>query len=295
MTFKKSLPLFLVPFLTQDAFGWDGWKFTAPPVGGDLLGGSKFSLSLDYTLRHSDELFRGDSEIPNGPDISTTFQRYSLTGSYRLSDDWILRATLPYTYAEREENGIPNDTLDGFGDLSFSAMWFPPSIKGLSFTAGFIAPTGNSKRQPLVGEANPEVFQLGTGAWQGTLGAGYSWSANEWSFRTKFDAIFPLQTSSNDFRPAASFFVTAEGGRSISETLRGSLGIVVSHSERDVFSGIDIANTGSTNVVLKPSLVWQINDNLAASLSALIPVYREVNRTQIAIGPSFSIGLSKNF
>ncbi|MDA7880873.1 hypothetical protein N9A94_01035 [Akkermansiaceae bacterium] len=67
------------------------------------------------------------------------------------------------------------------------------------------------------------------------------------------------------------------------------------HGGRDEFLGIDIADTGSTTLSITPSLIYAINEEMNASFSVAVPVYRDVNETALAVGPLWSFGLSYSF
>ncbi len=68
-----------------------------------------------------------------------------------------------------------------------------------------------------------------------------------------------------------------------------------SRTTEDSFLGLNLGNTGATSLSLRPSLAWQINDRFAMSASVEVPVYRDVNETGIAAGPSWQIGFSTSF
>jgi len=227
----------------------------------------------------SDELFRGNDQIANPGDVSTTFQRINLTAAWKANENLILRGTLPWVTATREENGLPENTFTGLGDASVSLLWNPwkenKDLSGLAFTLGLILPTGEASDQPLVGVAAPSVFQAGTGAFQGTFGLSYSRTIQDWSLGASFDTSFALHESDQNFR--------------------AKLAVDLFHGTRDEFAGQEIDGTGSTTLSLKPSVIWNITDQLSASASVAVPVWRRVNTTQLAVGPLWSLGMSYNF
>jgi hypothetical protein len=212
----------------------------------------------------------------------------------------ILRASLPYAHATREELGLADKTIEGLADITLSALWYPwvgetSELRSLGFSAGLILPTGDSSSTPNVGVAIPSVFQLGTGAYQGTLGIRYSKSINDWSLATSADIIFPLNESSAGFRPATTYFWSGSAAHPLSESFTGKMTLSFSHGTRDEFQGVAYANTGSTTFAIAPSLIWDIGENYTASASISIPLHRDVNATAIAAGPFFRIGLSRSF
>jgi hypothetical protein len=169
------------------------------------------------------------------------------------------------------------------------------SLSGLSFNFGFILPTGEARDNPRVGGVNPSVFQLGTGTTQLTLGTRYSGEIDDWSYFSSLNLTLPLYESSKDFRPAETLFFSTGVSRSLSENLSAKLSLDLFHGERDEFLGVDIADTGSTTLSITPSLIYSINDDVNASLSIAVPVYRDVNETALTVGPLWSFGLSYSF
>ncbi len=186
-------------------------------------------------------------------------------------------------------------TISGLSDISLLGTWRPSQVPGLHLNLGFIAPTGDERKQPLVGVAAPSVFQLGTGAWQVLLGAGYSKQAGDWNLSTRLDVSLPLETSSQGFRPAETYFLGVTAGRAITDSVAFNFTVQGSYTNKDEYRGMDLANTGATMISVRPSLVWQINERLTISGSVDIPVYRDLNATGIAGGPIWRIGFSTNF
>jgi hypothetical protein len=218
-----------------------------------------------------------------------------------MDENWLFTARIPFTDATRSERGQPDANISGLGDVSITAIYSPWASDDspwspLSFSAGFIFPTGEARENPRIGGVNPSVFQLGTGTTQFTLSASYFGEINEdWSYFTSANFTLPLYESSKDFRPAETFFFRAGMGHSFTDSLTAKLSLDLFHGERDEFLGNEIGDTGSTTLSLAPSLVYSINENLSASASVAIPVYRRVNETALAVGPLWSLGLSYSF
>ena len=207
----------------------------------------------------------------------------------------MVQATIPYLEGTFEENGVDTGTIAGLSDVSFIGTWRPSKINGLSFNFGVIAPTGEERDQPLIGIAAPSVFQLGTGTWQGLIGTGYAKQQGDWVFSSQLDVSLPLETSSQGFRPAESYFLTLGARRRITDSFNLSLGVQASYTTKDEFGGINLANTGATTIAIRPSFIWRINERLNMSGSVDLPVYRDVNATGIATGNTWRLGLSTSF
>lgn len=218
-----------------------------------------------------------------------------------MDENWLFTARIPFTNATRSERNQPDVNISGLGDVSIAAIYSPWTSNDspwspLSFSAGFILPTGEARDNPRVGEANPSVFQLGTGTTQLTLAANYFGEINDvCSYFTGANFTLPLYESSKNFRPAETFLFRAGMSYSFTDDLTTKLSLELFHGERDEFLGNEIGNTGSTTLSLTPSLVYSINESLSASASVSIPVYRRVNETALSLDPLWSLGLSYSF
>jgi len=299
---KYFKTIILISLLPLSAFGWDGWKLTAPPVGGESVAdGSAFSFALDYRYRRNSEIFLGSSQIDNPNDVATEFHQVALTSSYRLSQDWLLSARIPFTDATRSEDGKSDNAIRGLGDISLSTIYSPwtktdSRWRNLSFNAGLILPTGTPRNNPRTGLFAPGVFQLGTGATQLAVGANYFGSlSDDWSYFSGINTTLPLYESSRDFLPAETYSLRAGISRLITENLNAKLSFDLFHGGRDEFQGIEIGNTGSTVLSLNPALIYSINDNLSVSASIIIPLHQRVNEVALGVGPLSSFGVSFSF
>lgn len=216
-----------------------------------------------------------------------------------LNNEWLLNSSIPFLDGERKEKGQPDTHIDGLGDISVSMLWNPFSdaehkLNGLRFLGGFTLPTGNEGNQPLVGVASPEVFQLGTGVFQLTLGASYSKTIADWNYRWDLNLSTPLEKSDQGFQPASVFFTGFTAGRSITDKLSLQLGANLSYGEDDEFQGQEVI-TAFTKLDLKAGLDYQINDDMNLSTSFSLPVYQDVNETQIGAGTVLNVGLGYSF
>ncbi|MDB4800582.1 hypothetical protein OAG72_01195, partial [bacterium] len=153
--------------------------------------------------------------------------------------------------------GLADKTIEGLGDITLSALWYPwigeaGELRSLGFSAGLILPTGDSGGSQA-GISIPSVFQLGTGAYQATLGIRYAKSIDDWTFATSADVLFPLNESSEGFRPAKTIFGSASVAHALTDSLSGRLALNYSSGGRDEFQGVAYSNTGSTTLSLAPS------------------------------------------
>jgi long-subunit fatty acid transport protein len=259
------------------------------------------SLSLNYNYRLNDKIFRGDSIVANPQDIHVEFNRITLSANYKVNEEWTLSAGIPYLEATRSERGIPNNNLSGLADINLGATFSPwknddNRLSNLSFNLGLMVPSGKAKDNPTTGVTAPSVFQLGTGSTQLALGAGYYGSLTEkFNYFSNLSVTVPLYESRKEFLPAETFSFRTGVGYAISDKWSSKLSLDLFHGEKDEFLGNEIPNTGSTTLSITSAIIYEINENVSASFSASIPIYRRVNETALSINTLWSAGVSFQF
>ena len=206
---------------------------------------------------------------------------------------------MPFVDAVREENGLSDTRLNGVGDATVNLLWRPfyepeHQLNGLILVAGITFPTGDEEDQPLVGLGNPEVFQEGTGAYQLNLGIGYSKLVGEWNYKFNASMTTALNESDQGYEPADFYFANVSVGRALNDVLSFDVGLLYSHGDDDRFQGARLI-TGYEQLALKTGLVWQIDDAYSVSTAVELPLYTNVNETQIGAGTLFRLGVSRSF
>ena len=166
--------------------------------------------------------------------------------------------------------------------------------KGFSVYGGIIFPTGEPAEQILEDSLVRDVFQLGTGAYQLSLGSSVNWSSYDWNHQVAINTTLPLNEGSDGFKPADSYSASIKTSKALNENFSFHMGFSYLQSEPDRFRGVDLV-TAYTSVSFKTGIIWQINDSLSLSSSLDIPIYRDVDEIQIAVGPQFQIGMSRSF
>ena len=127
------------------------------------------------------------------------------------------------------------------------------------------------------------------------MGAGYSRQVGDWVLSSQLNVSLPLETSSQGFKAAESYFLTLGANRPVTDSLNLGFAVQGSYTTEDEFRGRDITNTGATTLSLRPSVVWRINERLSVAGSVNVPVYRDINETGIAAGPTWRIGFNTSF
>ena len=114
-----------------------------------------------------------------------------------------------------------------------------------------------------------------------------------WKDDPRSPAIYHV--SDKNFRPATTYFGSLFVGHALTKQVSASLALSIAHGTRDRFLGDRIAFTGSTTLAIKPTLIWDLNEQYSASASLSLPIWQRVNTTQLAAGPLWTLGMSYHF
>jgi len=265
-------------------------------------------VEITYSWQESDEIFRGRRRQENPNDVSTIFRQETLHVNWKALDELELNLLVPRVEIHNEALGQENVNLEGLGDLSFFLDWGPwrpqrPegekeslfALRGLSFLVGLKFPTGEQNDDVVPGVTPPSLLQLGTGTYDPLVGVQYRG-------RTGDFAIF--HTTSAQISGGAS-----EGGLKPGDVLQTSTGVAYEpfdcctpslaieglFRDKDVLNGDTIDNTGSSFWFITPAISVRIADRLCLDGSVRIPLYRNVDRTQLVPGELWTVGVSWSF
>lgn len=262
-------------------------------------------MELTYSSQESDELYRGRRRATNTGGESTTFRQETLRATWRALDTLDVDLVVPRIEIHNEGRGRRDIDLEGLGDLSLSAIWGPwrrpPAvddpedlfdIRGVSFLAGLKFPTGEEGDRPAPGATPPSLLQLGTGTYDPLVGVLYRGRAGELTLFHSTSAQVSGGASKVGLR-SGNVLQTATGIEyEISSRIRPRLALEGMFRDKDVLNGSRIDNTGSSLWFVTPGVQVRLTDRVFLDASIRIPVYRNVDRTQLVPGSLWTVGLS---
>jgi len=197
-----------------------------------------------------------------------------------------------------EEEFSNADGTSGFGDVRVGARYafLVGGHNLLIGTAVVKAPTGAYKLLDHEGSINEPTIQPGTGSWDGILALNYVHhpfpSPFEWfvSGAGRFNRRNPL-----DYRVGDEAFLNA--GFSFAKGPRWVFGLQVNarHAGRDDYLGEGVPSTGADSIALTPGIRLRTNDGAEIYGYLQLPVYQDVNESQLAPRVGLVIGISKSF
>jgi hypothetical protein len=315
---KKSLHIIIsisTIFISADISGQACCTSGTPLLGSlDMSTSSKglmqFSFTYDYNTLT--DVYTGSSELDDDTRSRLT-QAGLLEINYGLSRRITLTALFSYVNQSRSINGFGDRTnelsVSGAGDALAMVKYslIPMNIIDeveLAAGAGIKAPVGKSEIKSN-GILLPADMQPGTGSWDILL----------WAFYTKgrlFDLpmnfisniSYRLNGENDRYGPNQEGYqfgnelaLTAGLGYRTDMLLDFSLMFRYRHTAPDIFAESELPNTGGEWLYMVPGINIKIYDNFTGRLAGQIPIYRNLNGTQLTttFTTSFTLFYSLNF
>jgi hypothetical protein len=222
--------------------------------------------------------------------------RSAIAGSWSPHDRVTLGLYLPWVSSWIKQNGGPQKTLNGLGDLEMSlrvVMYrerkFAPHhlLWGL---AGLKTPTGYRVYQDN-GYPWPDDDQPGSGSWDPFFGATYGWFGDRVALFAS--ASYRVTTpNTRDYRRGSTLGGSTAVQYQPFAWAAGSLGFDAGWVQPDTLpNGHAVPNTGGVLLDLVPSLMFMPVMDFLIKLSAQVPLVHVLNGTQTR-GPQVILSLA---
>lgn len=297
-----SLLMFRAPTIYAQTCSCAG----APLLGSQSLeSASKGNLVLGLTYEYNNisDLYNGSDRLNNKTQRRNTMTAL-LEANYGLTDRLALTGTFTLI-RKRRTTGLQNPelsqslTTSGVGDGLFmlkyvlhkQTLWEPYQV---AIGGGAKVPFGTTSLNNSKGLALNADMQPGTGAWDGVV-----WSFVSKTFLAQDVNVFLMNTfrrtgtnerfnTSDHYRFGNELVSVMGATRPLSNTF--SLLVVAQYRSAgsDRLNGRALPNSGGKWVSLKPSLGYQLSNQLSIQLAGQQPVYQHLNGTQ----PTTSFTLS---
>ena len=266
-------------------------------VGAQTLGHGKFTFgvsTLTFSKTQTSEEETEDALVQEKHDHQeTTFEL-----SYGLTDQLLLRSSLPYVTRGLTVGSDPAIVTQGLGDASLGFTYQLPPKWGdkvlLSFTGDIKFPTGRNSLKDSNGNLLEEHSQIGTGTTdysaglQATSELGRGLVFGSVSFRKN-------GTSDRDYRYGDVVFYSV--GYSMTFDSQSSLILEFNgrSAKKDrMANGSFDENSGGQLGYLSISARRSLSKNLGLIVSYQSPIHRKLNGTQVE-SPILTIGLRGGF
>jgi hypothetical protein len=308
----KYLALFFLILIVAESKGQTCCSGGTPLTGNLGIQGFEakswyFQLSYDYNFL--DDLYSGTQKLDDNSRERVT-QTLLLQAIYSFSDKFSVNGLFSYVDQKRTIFSFIGETnvtqANGLGDVIILVQYTPFSNLKRSFTiaAGPKLPVGKfDATDPEFGLVLSPDLQPGSGSLDGIVGATFQefhlFKVPGLTLNSSigFRVTSPAQRFEGDFKyrfgnetivtlGIQKNFIIKKAG------LTPSLFMNYRKTLQDETDGSKVAGTGGNWLYLSPGFSFEPGNNWSISMSGELPVYRNLNGTQLTTSYRFNVGLA---
>lgn len=274
-------------------------------VDGETLYEGGNLLSFSHGLQREEALRSGSARIAD-PDASHRFRYTStLAWLYGLRHDLQVGIAVPYVDVERESAG-GQQAAAGIGYVALLAKWrvhrwhAPGVAVNTALIATVSLPTGDDDRMAGAFELEPEQ-QVGSGGVDPAIGFAITPEPGRWRFNAAVLYRCRTDTDGDGDRLGDSLFAElAVGNRFWLEPypgpfLRLDLFARFHDDGRDRQDDVLLADTGGSRLMGGATLAFRPRPSIDLQLTGEVPVWRDVNGTQLDVDWTCDVSLGYRF
>lgn len=270
-------------------------------LGSTTQDGVGINLSTRYSKRS--DLQSGTSKVGNPNNEKTQSWQTTLLLDYRVTDSLTTILAVPYVNQTASYTGA-KQTTQGLGDIAVYgkySLYKTDAASEVLALAGVELPTGSTEKRDSSG-VFPITQQPGSGSTDFIVGAAAVWgfpvltAYGDFSYKIngsesyKFGNFLALNAGVNYAIPSmAQFSLVGEVNAEIAEQDKSDL------SGPGVLPGGEVRDTGYEKIYFTPGIQWRPAKDWALNFNAQVPVYQNVNGTQLASEISYTLGISTRF
>jgi hypothetical protein len=266
-----------------------------------------FQLTYDYNFLN--DLYSGTQSLEDNKRERLT-QTILFQGIYSFSDKFSVNTLFTYVSQQRRifsRIGAPNVTkTKGVGDVVVLVQYTPFSTikRSLTMALGPKLPIGKfNATDPEFGIVLSPDLQPGSGSLDGILGASYQeyHLLNVPGFTLSGSAGYRLTTPAkrfegdNNYRFGNETMLSLGIQKSIlvkKSRITPSVFIRYRNTLSDKINGSKVAGTGGNWMYINPGIGIDLFSNLSINASGGLPVYRNLNGTQLTTAYRFNAGIT---
>ena len=272
-------------------------------IGLPLLEKGTLQLGVNYDYNNLNTLNNGTEKLDDNARLRITHS-VLLNTSYAVTDNFSVESLLTWVNQRRKISQFGNENLDqtsGIGDAVLLLKYNFSNLigKNTDFTMGLGTkiPLGSTTETNSQGITLNADLQPGSNAWDIIYWSSFSKSFNfrpslNWSSRIVYrstgtnDSYFGDSTYKfgNEFQ---AFFNFSDQFLFLKTITNPSFSIKYRAANQDEIGGFNIDNTGGNWVSAIPGFSINVNSNLSFSARAEIPIYNNVDGTQLT--PTYRI------
>ncbi len=266
-------------------------------VGMSIEEKGTFQVSLNYDYNNLNTLNNGSENLNDNSRLRITHS-ILLNTSYAITNHLSIETLFTWVNQRRKITQFGNENLDqtsGIGDglalLKYSFNTILGTNSNVAIGLGAKIPFGSSTETNAQGITLNADLQPGSNAWDLIYFLSASKNLNFRPTLTVSSRIIYRSTGTNPtyfgdqtyrFGNEVQAFLSFTDQFSILKTLiNPSVSFKFRDAKRDKISGFDLDNTGGDWLFLIPNLSFNINPNLMFTAGAELPIYSNVDGTQL--------------
>ena len=272
------------------------------------------SKSTSEALTAGIDFASGEIEPDHHRELRTLNELAQLDISYGVTPKFALSVNIPFMNNRYHEHVIianhpplglhehyANQRVSGMGDLRLTGKYaVHTSIRHLLVAGlGIKAPTGEYKLRNNRGDISEPTLMPGTGSWDGLVSMHYTYQIRPRAWDTFVSGSYQITTQNNlDYKIANTLLLNAGSNYRFTAHEKGftaSLQINLRQAPRDEFKDQDVPNTGGAWAYLTPGITAHATPNMALYAHLQLPLYQDVNETNLVPSYGLIVGLSHAF
>ncbi|MEQ1814399.1 MAG: hypothetical protein ABL860_08130 [Candidatus Nitrotoga sp.] len=267
------------------------------------------SKSTNEVLAAGIDFATGTIEPEHHRELRTLNELGQLDISYGVTPKFALSLSIPFMNNRYHEHNIDpflpenyaSERTSGMGDLRLTGKYaVHTSLRHLLVAGlGIKTPTGEYKLRNSEGEINEPTLMPGTGAWNGLLSLHYAYQVRPREWDVFIASTYQLTTANSlEYKMGNTLLLNAGTNHHFTVHERGftsSLQINLRQAPRDEFNNQNVPNTGGTWVYLTPGITVHTTASTAVYTHLQLPLYQNVNDTNLVPSYGLVIGLSQVF
>lgn len=276
-------------------------------IGLPLLEKGTLQLGLNYDYNNLNTLNNGTERLDDNSRLRITHS-ILLNSSYAISDNFSVESLLTWVNQRRNISQFGNENLDqttGVGDavllFKYDVTKFFPKLIGknssLQIGLGTKIPLGSSTEENDQGITLNADLQPGSNAWDAIFLSSFSSNFNiRPSLSYTIRAIYRSTGTNNSYFENTTYkfgnefqaFLSFSDQFTFFKTLiNPSISFKYREAQIDQIGGFDLDNTGGNWLFVIPNFSINISPNLTFSTKAELPLYSQVDGTQLT--PTYRI------
>lgn len=256
----------------------------------------------------------GEIEADHHRELRTLNELAQLDISYGVTSKFALSVNIPFMNNRYHEHVIianhpplgahehyASQRTSGMGDLRLTGKYaVHASIRHLLVAGlGIKAPTGEYKLRDSGGNISEPTLMPGTGAWDGLVSLYYAYQIRPHAWDTFISGSYQVTTANSlEYKMGNTLLLNTGTHYQFTAHAReftASLQINLRQAPRDEFNNQSMPNTGGTWVYLTPGITAQATTSTALYTHLQLPLYQDVNETNLVPSYGLIIGLSHVF